>query len=69
MVFYHTFFFTILDGEKGYLIESKLTLDYILGVPIVAQQVKNLTGIHEDVGSIPCLPQWAKGSGVAVAVA
>ena len=25
------------------------------GVPIVAQQVKNLTRIHEDVGSIPSL--------------
>ena len=30
------------------------------GVPIVAQQVKNLTGIHEDVGSIPGLTQQVK---------
>ena len=30
------------------------------GVPIVAQGVKNLTSIHEDVSSIPCLPQWLK---------
>ena len=29
-------------------------------VPIVTQQVKNLTGIHEDVGSIPGLTQWVK---------
>ena len=26
----------------------------------MAQQVKNLTGIHKDVGSIPGLTQWVK---------
>ena len=31
-----------------------------LGVPIVAQRVKNLTSIHEDVGSIPGLIEWVK---------
>ena len=31
-----------------------------LGVPTVAQQVKNLTSVHEDVGSIPGLSQWVK---------
>ena len=30
----------------------------------MAQQVKNLTGIHEDVGLFPSLAQWVKGSGV-----
>ena len=30
------------------------------GVPIIAQQVKNLTSIYEDVGSIPGLTKWVK---------
>ena len=30
------------------------------GVPVVTQQVKNLTSIHEDEGSIPGLTQWVK---------
>ena len=28
-----------------------------IGVPVVAQRVKNTTSIHEDVGSIPDLTQ------------
>ena len=30
------------------------------GVPLVAQQVKNPTSIHEDEGSIPGTVQWVK---------
>ena len=29
--------------------------------PIVTQQVKNTTNIHEDEGSVPGLAQWVKG--------
>ena len=31
-----------------------------LGVPIVAQQLANVTNIHEDAGLIPGLDQWIK---------
>ena len=32
----------------------------IMGIPIVAQQVKNLTSIYEDVGLTPGLTQWVR---------
>ena len=32
----------------------------VLRVPMVAQQVKNLTSIHEEEGSILDLAQWVK---------
>ena len=33
---------------------------WTLGVPVVAQQVKKLTSIHEDACLIPGLSQWFK---------
>ena len=46
---------TGLDGEKIKTEEAEI------GVPVVAQQARNLTGIHEEAaGSVPGLTQWVK---------
>ena len=40
-----------------------------MGVPIVIQQVKNLTSIHEDSPSTPGLDQWVKDQALLQALA
>ena len=38
------------------------------GVPVVAQQVENPTGIDENEGLIPALAQWVKDPALPQAV-
>ena len=33
------------------------------GVPVVAQQVKDPTSVHEDTGAVPGLTQWLRITG------
>ena len=49
------------------ILKNVLTLLYYIkkepgGVPVVAQQVKNMTGIHEDAGSRSAIYTTAHGN-------
>ena len=39
-------------------LKAKEDVKQSLGVPFVAQQIKNLTSIHTDVGLVPGFAQW-----------
>ena len=45
---------------KEYLSKSKIIKKLPMGALVVAQQVMNLTNIHEDVNLIPGLAKWVK---------
>ena len=61
------------DGELGPFIKSNEPLikcefkcivtyikKYLVGVPVVAQQLASMTSIHEDAGLIPGLAHWVE---------
>ena len=50
----------VTQHSLGLLEFSILFLKWSLRVPVAAQQIKNPTSIHKDVGSIPGLLQWVK---------
>ena len=49
----------LLQERQG-VVKNNLKYKKLVGIPIVTQWVTNPTSIHDDVGSIPGLPQWVK---------
>ena len=61
LVFVQFFIDQVAKPSRGVGSEEpslSLTKKRFFGVPVVAQQLMNLTIIHEDAGSIPGLAQW-----------
>ena len=51
---------SIYSNSHTHTLKLTVIIEIKTGVPVVAQQVKNPTSIHEDMGLICGLTQWVK---------
>ena len=59
-----------MDSRSSVLprVNLQLGVKCLVGVPTVAQRLRNLTGIHKEVGLIPGLAQWVEDLTVSYGV-